>query len=229
MTLNFGQQLFPPRREIIASFDFVDVATQTGYITYYWSHANTTDNFFTTDNTYNSMLTDTKVVSNLDIGDASELATTEDIDLTFNVATNLRGLMQFDLALGAESGSSATLQCFLKMQAYHYDGSTETSISTQVTTENMHLQDGSTQGRQRYTGQMNISSQQHFKAGETLRIKVEVWLEDEGSVGRAYDVWFGHDPANRATNSDRIQGGDDSNFVAGETRSTLNVPYKIPI
>ena len=42
MTLNFGNNLFPPRQEILQSFDFRDVARGQGYLTFYGGFAETT-------------------------------------------------------------------------------------------------------------------------------------------------------------------------------------------
>ena len=216
MSLNFGQQLFPPRKENIL-FDFADVARQTGYLTYYPATANGGALVVQTDPNYRSGLVETQDAS-------SPLNKT--IDLKFLTSINLKGFAFFNIPIGIETDVMNTAHSFTAtIDIFHYDGSTETQIDTQKTSHTYSYDNDAIGGRgdanQVASFRVNISSVKHFKAGESLRVKIGLtW------TGNATGA-IGHDPANRISKDANI--GTLPVFQTGETKQTWLLPIPLDL
>lgn len=193
MTLNFGNQLFPPRGERLANFDWVDISNGLGYEVYYGFLANSGET-----GTTNSTVTKSEVIKTyIELDGTPTKIIEKDFDITFNLPKLLKGKLITSIPIATWSnqpGMDVTMFTILKI--YHYDGSTETLLGTDTSLSQVWtnvFQNGSSAGFS--TTNINIA-RTHFKKGETLRITIEVW----GSVGNAAGETYGgiaHDPASR--------------------------------
>ncbi len=219
MALNFGQGLFPPRKEFLINFDWIDVTTRTGYITFYPAKTNGAW-VVVTSPTIKSDSASTKAAS-----DDSPISVT--IDLVFNQPVNLKGDIFFNVPIGVESDSTAsTFKCII--DAYHYDGSTETQIGAQaLSIQYRHESDATPPGSNEAVALLKVEtgSTIHFKAGEIFRVKLQVF---SGRNNPAFDFGFAHDPTNAADFFPVSGSLGGFLFSAGLTRQAWILPFKLP-
>ena len=209
-------QKFRKSADILANYDFTDIASGTGYTTFYGMAVvvNTTDNFILSPNPLESRHPNQAIGEN---GFASALADL-DFDISFNNPRRIKGDFLTTVTYGAKN-SSGTTSVYLKIKIVHYDGSTETIIGTQQQTETHNHTGGANRTGIRST--LTFDVDKHFKKGETLRVSVELW----GNGGSGSSCEFYHDGANRATNitEDVLTNANaSSNFK-------VNVPFRVDI
>ena len=233
MSLNFGQQLFPSRNEPIVSYDFFDISDGVGYDIFYGVNFNDGSYGIVTSNqTFSENVTTSATVTE---GETPTKYLDLVFDITFNVPKNIKGEIYINIPISArkvngnDAGDSTTT--FAKVRAYHYDGSTETIIGSEVTTDsvttNTSVGDSSNSNAKVTLSQITASSIVHFKAGEILRFDIEIW-GSEVDVGDG-TVKVGHDPANR---NPGITWDEDPTTETGaeqNTQMSFHVPFKLDI
>ena len=157
MGLNFGQ-IFSPRPEILANYDYVDIAEGTGIVAFYGLSVSIDNNFANNEHT----LSKSPIATSGGVG--GNVYTTiingnsETFEVTFNKPQIINGNCFFVLPM-VTNASIATIDI------YHYDGITETSIATQLVLPT------NTANKEDRTGKMPLTKTK-FKKGDTLRFKV---------------------------------------------------------
>lgn len=173
----------------IASFSFTDLVTKTGYLTFHVAKA-TDDAVFLTPVAIESAEVN---VSTFDttIG-GSSLRAELDVDIEFNQPQTIKGKAFVAASYFANGGNGVgSASTFLKVRLFHFDGTTETEIGTQQTTDTVTRNTAGVS----YLRDLVVFdvSQKHFKIGEKFRLNIELW----GSVGTNCSVGLYHDPKNR--------------------------------
>ncbi len=227
MTLNFGQNLFPQRGELLVNFDWVDIASATG-IQVYQAWAGMTDGGVSYNLVENSAATNLKGIATQTaagaqsggIDGAKETGGTYvktldvDFDLTeFQLPQIIRGTGYIDMSYSV-GGSSGT-DSYLVFRIRKWDGTPDAG-ETEIMTD-------TTQVVVNFDVEIKVSMplvipQTHFKKGERLRLTVEAWTKDSGAVT------IGADPQDGTA----AASGNDY-FALTNTRLRLYIPYKIPI
>lgn len=197
MSLNFGQNLFPPRREFIASFDFIDVVQNQGYGSFFLMKGN--DNAAATKSLIVSTVTDSEPTTTAatltdNSGVFTKLSDT-DFDITVNRTLTIKGKAFMEVTWKTIAvGGSFNGNAYIIATLVHYDGSTETDLG-EGRTGTLAISDASTRfSRDVLT--MDVTSQ-IFKKGDIIRVTVEVW--GEVSTAGTGTITYYHDPASRET------------------------------
>lgn len=162
MTLNFGQGLFPPRREFIASFNFSEITSGLGLKKFYFTKAENNLNIenILTDIILNSSKgqEETVVIENTTINfDTSE----------FNFARTIQGEAYFQCEAKSSSSSTGD-KISIKIQKVDKDGSTTTDISSEISTNNI-----TSTTQTKYLIKVPLT-QTNIKKGEKLRTVVKL-------------------------------------------------------
>lgn len=215
MSLNFGQQLFPPRGELLASYDYFDVASGTGVVNFYGG--NTSGGYILAKGTFYScpvitraMITTANYVKEIDVN----------FDVEFNLPRTISGKTIVNVPIGVYSGAvgPTTLDAYSIVKVIHYDGSTPTTLATSANGTVLTYTGGV--GGKYGTNALEVDiTEKHFKRGEILRLTVEVWARDSAST---QNVLLGHDPKDRGTSN-----FDTYDFGTANTILSFQVPFKI--
>ncbi len=233
MSLNFGQNLFPPRGELIQSFDYRDIASGTGiiqYTCYDTKDSSGTTRKITTQTPYSSNIeTDGSAVSN---EAAFENSLDIDFDLSvFNFPFQIKGTVElrFSNRNRSTGGGGTTTTCehyiIAKLRKWNGTTTTETEIAnvqSQTYSEMMNSGNAGTTRNETLTISIPLTN---FKIGENIRLTIEGWIKQTGgSQTNTYVVTTGHDPQNR--DGTQIIPSTDS---TGErtTKLDIAIPYRI--
>ncbi len=182
------QQPFSTSAPAIASYDFTDIADLTGYVTFF---SIDTEN----DETKLSRLavdsSQGRTSVSFDGAEGADALRAElDFDVSFQLPQRLKGQLFVTLTHESANGGGNNTVSYVKVQIIHYDGSTETTIGTQQTGDNLSFTGtGDIDVRKTF----NFDVDKHFKSDETLRINIELW----GSGGNSSTVRLYHDGGNR--------------------------------
>lgn len=185
-------QNFQALSNVLANYDFVDIASGTGYITFYGG------------NTVDLRLLSNKIFYAQDVSTNSSTlvngASTKRMDLDFDVLLNrpidLKGTAIVELPFYVTS-SGNTAFWYFTLRVRKWDGVTETEIATN---DSASYSQGGTNAY--YMTAIDITIPlTHFKIGETIRLTVECWGYTTGG-GVTATVKCGHDPRGRTTGWD---------------------------
>lgn len=135
-----------------ASFNYIDIANGTGVRT-----------FWVLDEA-DGVGINPFMSQSADYGKAEVIATETDVDadLTpFNLPQTVKGTATINF-YGRMAGGSTT---FFTVTMYHYDGSTETAISSAITSQSIS-------GDEQILLQIPLT-QKHFKKGDILRVRLQ--------------------------------------------------------
>lgn len=234
--LNFGQELFPPAREILATFSFTDIAEGVGYQIYYGLRYNDTEYLLTPNLVYSETIT-TTVSSGFT--ETFQKFIDIDFDVTFNQPKNVRGIGFAAIPIGVQDKSTPEdFEYYAIVKAIHYDGSTETILATgqsvtysQTLEQNVHEESSAIA-----TCKLDVSAGKHFKAGETLRMTVEVWARILSGTATGVTK-LAHDPKGRTIEtiespmpSTRFGNGDPGvDFEVAPTDMQFHVPFRLDL
>ncbi len=150
-------QQFAAQSNVIASYNYTDIAEGTGYSVYYLigGEDDSGDIYLLTPSS-----------STPGKGPGFSEATYQNFDITFNLPKTIEGYSyfsgQYNFTGDAGAGDSIKVVATL----YHYDGTTETTIGTEVTP--------AAQSSNKTFCLVFDVSQTRFKKGETLRLKVKL-------------------------------------------------------
>ena len=188
----------------IASYDFVDIVTGTGYIELYGGDIDASG-------TADYILSTTPFYSN--IGVAQTISTTNldlDFDVQFGRTLTLEGNAIVNVPFRIQTAGSTTLGATIYIRKY--SGSTETDL---VNSNLQHTQNYATNQPWCLAGTMAIP-RTTFKKGDIFRVSLVV----SGVSGKTIDWLF--DPMNRATINGSAYGVETS-------RLKINIPVKIEL
>ena len=117
-----------------------------------------------------------------------------DFDLSFNYPIILNGDILTSVSFAIASVGIASV--YLVIRYYHYDGSTETEVTTSQQTETLSVSGGGSLTVKAITNTLKSSiSTKKFKKDDILRLTVELWTKWSGLSGTFY-AGFGHSPNN---------------------------------
>lgn len=118
----------------------------------------------------------------------------KNFDYKFKVPQKVKGKLYVRPVFYAQSLSVQTVNCWLNIRILHYDGSTETLIGTQQTTQTVTI---TTDYSIRYSmATLTFDVDKDFKIDEYLRVEIEV----NTSTGSNTAVGFLADAANKDFN-----------------------------
>jgi len=228
--------IFPQAREVLANYNWVDVAAATGYISY--------DVYKTVDSTgITRMLMPTREITNLysqtyftPVNLAAHFlyrgtATTStsytkifdlNFDLTeFQLPRTIKGLAHLKVGISAYAAGAAVQQSYVYIIAKirKWDGATETEIAS---VQSLTLNKDDLEKEITYSLGITIP-QTHFKKGEQLRLTIEGWGKTESGTD-SLNIAVGGDPQDRGDSD-----GAHLNLTAGNSRIILNIPFKIEV
>lgn len=177
----------------LANYDYVDIATGTGYIKLYagGTYANGISGGNLSNITYyaNPSVSTTNTTG----GAAWAKVIDRDFDTLLNKPMTFKGKAIINLTFGMSQSTSGTGSSFIQAKFRKWNGTTETDL---VTISGQAINIGAT-AAELNTFAMNMEiPQTNFKRGETLRMTIEVWsMRDSGTTSTS--VYY--DPMNRDT------------------------------
>ena len=203
-----------PPESAVASYSYADVASGTGFITYYLFNTedDSAKDYHLASNTIRS--NDTNVTNTTTSGTFVEVIN-EDFDILFNKPQSIRGVATMVLATGSNNGGSGTATHYAVATLYHYDGSTETQIGT---VQSPAIANSTAGVSAPFTMELNIANRVLFSIGDTLRLTVQIY----GKATSGTDTFsFYHSPLDLAATI----GGT----ALDTTQSLINIPFVIEL
>ena len=227
MTLNFGNNLFPPRQELLQSYDWIDLITEQGYGTFYLAKAHTSDGTetsFITSTEIESYPTLSSVSAGGDNADAYAIKVNDDFDLLVNSPLTINGKVIIVLSLYT-TYTTDNFNAYWQVRLRKWDGTTETEIGAAKT--ELVLAVGN--NTRRRTFEIDVTKEQ-YKKGEYIRITVEGWVAKSDNTGSQIGYW--HDPASKSNLSRSYNNPTATGDIIeyGEnTDAKILIPFKINI
>ena len=216
--------LFPPRREILASYDWIDVISATGYIVFDGVNAqdSTGNNYVLLDSSHSRTIVplspsgyvltriSTDVYGN-GVGGTPGMGTDIDFDLTeFQLPKTIKGQALIGISYSGDGiVGDDPLNVYLIARLRKWDGSSETEIASVQSPTQASVISSEEVG---LFLKMDIP-QTHFKKGEQLRLTIEVWSESNTT----FTMDLAHDPNN----------GEVAQFSAGNSKLSIAIPFKL--
>jgi hypothetical protein len=202
--------------EKLATYDFYDLAEGTGIVKFYGYCVDTgtgTKAYRLTTNS--SMFSTSGATSDNNYGKtqwnvAGGASGNQEVnfDITFNKPQNIKGKVQLVVQTSLHNvNPNGTM--YIKATLYKYDGSTETAISSQITSETINQTTG---GTPFFVLEIPLTALTHFKKGETLRVEVIMYYAL--SASSTYFILY-HSPCGQTAKTDQTD-----KFI-------LNVPFVI--
>jgi len=230
MTLNFGNNLFPERGEILVNYDWINVTEATGYIEFdcYSTYDSTgrTSGLIRTSNASSvksiteysiNNYTPYNIINGTQSSDADWTKTLDaDFDLTeFKLPQIIKGTGYIRLSYFVNGTSSGTNSRIIA-KVRKWDGSSETEIASVQSDDLSHYD------VEKPLSMMITIPQTHFKIGETLRLTIEGWGKDTGATSYV-QISIAGDPSN-AEGTTSVSGVSISE---NNTRIVFICPFKI--
>lgn len=215
------QKYGPGTGGALASYNYTDIDEGIGYVIYYGFKG-----------TLGYLTSKTVVYSNVIVTDvhADGLANyTKKIDIDFDIPFNTPKVVKGKLFVSLTQGitcytSGKTGYVYPVVTALKWDGTTETQLATQ-TGDTI-----STNGASAWTKNSKVElieltvAKTNFKAGETLRITIELWTKANDALADVY-IGLAHDPMNRA--EDTTETAQDVIESTDPTKLQIHVPFRI--
>jgi len=232
MGLNFGQNLFPARGEIIQSYDYYDIAEGRGYEIFYPTKGASGATMVVNSSSIRAENPHTSRYITLSNAFAKEID--ENFDITFNNPKNVKGHIFVNVPYGtynpSPTGGNIDVAGQLKSRAIHYDGTTETEIASSATF--MAELDVGEEGFSYDLGLMNldVNTLQHFKKGETLRINIQGYFMSDNKDNS--NIGIMHDPSDSEDRTLEYEWGSKDykvGTIGTPTRAEIHVPFKLDI
>lgn len=200
----------------IASYNFKDIIEGTGTIVFFGfsSKEETTENFHLSSNAvYSDSIV--QVINN----DQSTFTEYFDLDFDtsiFNLPKRIKGTARVILTTGHFRSTGAN-QVYFIAKIRKWDGTDETEIAS-AQSGTYSVNSGTTNSKTMNI-EIPISTVQHFKKGETLRVTIGLWAKSSNGTGT---VGFAHDPKNRDDET-----GNNIIVDAHTTVMEVHIPFEI--
>lgn len=179
-------QLFRKQSEgVIASYNYTDLASGTGYITYYAGKL--IDRNILSSNTFYSFPPTTTIDM---AGTGNTKRIDYDFDVLFNTPQTIKGLGIVNVPIAVNPAAASASNGYVIAKLRKWDGATETEI---VSNTSSTLSSTGSGYVYRMTSIDLDIPQTLIKKGEYLRLTIEVW--GAGGANPSY-VRLGHDPMN---------------------------------
>lgn len=188
MPLSQDLTTFTTSSQAVASYDFTDIVSGTGYITLY--AGNTDGGYFLSNIQYFS---NQKQLTSEDIGIVSDSTIFDlDYDVLLQKSITIKGDVLVTVAHGSTQGGGGTIDTYVIATLRKWDGTTETDLGS-VTMDTNQNTSGIKYGLN--TGEINIASRTTIKEGDTLRLNIVV--KATTTINSAQDVHLLNDPKGR--------------------------------
>ena len=211
-------EIIPKPPEAIASFPAADIASGTSFVVFLGGEAN--GSYILDTNTFYSGRVHTTTIST---AQADTIQNDLDFDVKFNLARDIKGKFVVNVPIMVRSDSGAggiTMNSYVKVYVRHVTSGGSQSEIANATSETFSRTVGQQLRKQMmFVVLIDVTSNQHFKAGESLRITVEQHGWASTNNDNEYSV--GHDPQNRATDA-----FTDFDFETAPTVMTVFVPFR---
>lgn len=223
-------EFFVGGQSAIASYDFSDIATGTGYEIYYAGNAPSGTTFLASDTFYSDFVAMWKtgaVESSEGNANASAAHLVLNYDLKFNLPRYVNGRCIIEIPHGwQDSGDQSTTQ--------RVTATIQKIDLSDVTTNLLHLsgsawtasgQGVSTETKTNLTTLSATISGVQFKKNETLRLVVKPYTWEVGS--NTHDVFIGNDPQGRISSANLKVGVGFA--PSGVTALRVFLPFRIDL
>ena len=220
-----------PPAKAIASFNFIDIAEGTGNVIFFcYAHQEQTTVGYSLSTQV--LFSEGAALSPPDGNGFTEAIGTSasfqkeidiDFDLAFNLPQRIKGKLKSFFTWGCTDTTDSLQrgEAYVILRVRKWDGSTETEIAN---AQSKTLVIDANEGKYATTNmEIDLTSVNHFKKGESLRITIEVWFKKTAANNR--QVRFYHDPQGNT-----ILAADESD--SGFTNSTIfqvHVPFLIDL
>lgn len=205
----------------IASYSYIDIAEGTGIYVFNGAEEEAASGktyFLTTNTPYSNSIVLSGAVAG---GSGWVNVVNKDFDVKFITPKNLKGKARFTAAIGGTNttGTGSQLLVFSGAKLIHVNSAATETVLATVSGAALSLPSASTTYRQVQNIPFGDVALKHFKSGETLRLHLELWGINSGtmSIDNAY---LGIDPANRTNPHDGS---------ANTTKLELYVPFKLDL
>ena len=188
---------FTTGTQSVATYDYKDLAAQTGYRSFYPMDFQGGTYALSTQENYS------------DVG-YTKGAADIDFDLLMKTPETVKGdvIVNIPCLRHNKSGGSLTIGYTATVYIRKWDGTTETDLGNAVATESISM--GPTEYRYKMNALKVAVAETHFAEGDTLRVSV-VFVQT-GSE----EIYFGHDPIDRTV----------TNWTEGP-RMKVDIPFRI--
>lgn len=197
--------------EVLANYDFADLLSGVGYVTFYGLRDDADVVALS-----RSPIESTDPFSAADVAIGSGKVLDLDYDFEFTFGQYVKGDLFVTLTYAATNTGVQTTTAFTKVKIVHYDGTTETVIGTQQTTDSV-VQAGS--GSSYYRTTVKFAVDKRFKTGDIIRVIIEGW--GDASAGGSMEVW--------ADGANRNYSIVDQDGIACNSNLIITVPFKLSI
>lgn len=212
--------------ENIATYNYEDLASGTGYIIFYGGGLQSTYNLES--NSFYSNLIATKAATALTTSYVQALDI--DFDVILNAPRTLKGYAIISCPLGARGTSNSPgSKVTMKYTAYirKWDGTNETEIANAESTE-LQVTSGLDTINSGIKSVNILVPLTKFKKGETLRLTIVVSAKTNEAGGASSLIALGHDPKNRDDDGDVPGVITDICFLdATDTILEFHAPFRI--
>jgi hypothetical protein len=173
---------------VLANYDFVDIASGTGYIKFY--AGKTVDLALLSNFSYYANPSNSD--SGTFTGGVSRIVLDVDFDVLLNRPLDLKGTAIVNVPFYYNSGGNVSIW-YLKILVRKWDGATETEVASNDSIG--YSTSGAPYNGYQMTATDVTIPLTHYKKGETLRLTIQVWGYTTGGVN--CQILISHDPAGR--------------------------------
>lgn len=181
----------------ISSYNYVDIASGTGYITLY---AGSTVDLYLLSNTafYSDVIRNYTSCAG---GVSDQLCADIDFDIELNKPMNVAGLGIVNVPVAVSTVGANTASVYAVVYFRKWNGSTETEIVSNTSrTHSGSNSSASTPICSMLAVDLDVPLT-HFKIGETLRLTVKIYGSNSAGVNSS-NIWWAYDPMNRTSGWD---------------------------
>jgi len=238
MTLNFGENLFPPRWEMFVNYDYYDISEGVGYRLYYATISNGSETILTPNIVYSDCIhyPINNTAGRIDIGSGGSYRFDEDFDVTFNMQKVIKGRLFASVPIGLYKENTNGVEnvlMYATIEIFHYDGTTETSLGS-ASSRSFRKKEFSpgTAVSSRAMVMIDVAKT-NFKKGETLRINVKGFYQAAGGTAKSCHVGMGTDPAGRVDALEHNNFASDYDYpiidTDNSTQSVFHIPFQLDL
>lgn len=222
---------FQSAQTAIASYDYTDIASGTGYSIFYGANVATgaaASEYILAD----TVIYSEKITTWAEVTQAATKWMDIDFDIEFKRPQQIEGDMILNVPIGINrktANAGGTMTAYLTGDIIHYDGTTETVLATYRSYNFVH-DDTVTAGNTKTLAIKVTIPATKFKIGDILRVDMEGWSSINIATNRL--VGIGHDPKNQKDpgvlgTSVTIYKYADTTY--GSTVMEVHVPFRIDI
>lgn len=208
---------FTTASQVLLNYNYTDIASGTGYITYFLLSSYNTSTSHMLDNNINYSQ-DIEFTSSTTTSTTFVKVSDTDFDLTeFKISQTIGGIASANMTIGIPA--SPQVEGYVIVKVRKWDGSTETDIASGQSKTKASI--GGTGGNLLENIDVTIPKTL-FSIGDVLRITIEGWARSPDGINLA-KVTYGIDPKNR-DGTVIIPSTDDPVSI---TTSLINIPFEI--